>query len=247
MQRTSPNSVLFTSYNLLNLPSAGRCGPTRTSAWSPRSPGRKASRPPWSAAHRRRPRDRGARRRHERAPCAGQPAGHDGLRSPAGDRRVPARRHRRLSPFGVVCGTRAPQPEMAGYKRAGPVRTEEFRKQGPCRFSRSATVRACITGRGAGVARRRHVLGYRCTPAGPRQLRLPVTRPAAVMVGSSPRQLRCDVAPGAHGSRFPGGRRPAALRARGSAGPPVAWIGVLSVSPARNRSYTISSSKRYWR
>ncbi len=59
--------------------------------------GRRLCRSRSAAAHRRRPRDRAARRRHERAPCAGQPAGHDGLRSPAGDGRVPARRRRRLS------------------------------------------------------------------------------------------------------------------------------------------------------
>ncbi len=38
----------------------------------------------------------------------------------------------------------------AGLNATESVYTEEFRKQGPCRFGRSATVEACITGDGAG-------------------------------------------------------------------------------------------------
>jgi hypothetical protein len=51
------------------------------------------------------------------------------------------------------------------------VPEEEFRKQGPCRFGRSASVAGGITDAEPGVARRREVLGYRKTPAGPRRLR----------------------------------------------------------------------------
>src|SRR5580700_3819675 len=45
---------------------------------------------------------------------------------------------------------------------------EEFCKQGPCRFGRSAAVRGGITGDGGGVGRRRDVLVYRNAPAGSR-------------------------------------------------------------------------------
>jgi hypothetical protein len=50
------------------------------------------------------------------------------------------------------------------------------------------------------IALRRHVLGYRSTPAGLRMLRHRIVCPAGVIVDSSPRSrlLRCDVESRAH-------------------------------------------------
>jgi hypothetical protein len=93
------------------------------------------------------------------------------------------------------------------------------------------------------------VLGYRPTAAGLRKLRLRVPCPAWVIADSSlrSRPLRCDVECRAYRTRrFSGGRRSAVPWVRGSVGPSVAQAGLLSVSPARNRSYAISSPKRYW-
>ena len=69
----------------------------RLAAHGGSSPGRRLCRAWRAAAHQRRPGDRAARRRGARALRAGHRAGHRGLRSPAGDGRVPAVRGPRLS------------------------------------------------------------------------------------------------------------------------------------------------------
>ena len=103
------------------------------------------------------------------------------------------------------------------FNAARPVRTEEFRKQGPCRFGRSAVVEDGITGCGRRVAQRRDVLAYRNTPAGPRMLQPWM----ACLTGSW--------------SPLTGGRGfLAAARPAGPTRPPVRWR--LQVPALRTRS-----------
>jgi hypothetical protein len=104
----------------------------------------------------------------------------------------------------------------------GTIQTEEFRKQGPCRFCRSASVEACITVDGAGVTRRRHVQAHRSAPARPRLLLCRTVGQAGVMGDSSLRPFL----PHRGGERRAGhgGRRPAAWQACGSGQPSLAQL-----------------------